>query len=74
MVMGFEIAEDLEPSDTLVDKLAYMQETSGVLRYIPLQDIGRRDMEVKGVKKDSYWKPDPVSGNLKLHEGPLNGL
>ena len=64
---GVEIEGDLEPSDTLVDKYSHMHEASGVLRYLPWTEVGRRDMEVKGVKKDSFWKPD-ASGNLKLHE------
>ena len=59
---------DLEPSDSLVDKLSHMQDGTGVLRYVPLEDVGRRDQEVLGIKKDACWKTDPATGNLKLHE------
>ena len=44
-----------------------MQESTGVLKYIPLSDLGRRDLEVRGIKKDQYWNTDS-SGALKLHE------
>jgi hypothetical protein len=59
---------DLEPSDALVDKLSHMQDGTGVLRYVPLEEVGRRDHEVRGIKKDQYWKTDPVSGTLKMQE------
>ena len=65
---GLEIEGDLEPSDTLVDKYVHMQETTGVLKYIPLEEIGRRDNEVIGIKKDSFFKPDPTTGLMKFHE------
>ena len=63
---GLEIAEDLEPSDALVDKFAAMQEVTGALRYIPLHELGRRDQEAKGIKRESWWKPDS-NGALRQH-------
>ena len=52
-VPGIDVEDfDLEPSDTLIHKLAYMQETTGVLKYLPFEDIGRRDFELVGIKKD----------------------
>lgn len=66
-IPGLEIEGDLEPSDTLVDKFSHMQEVSGVLRYMPLEEMGRRDNEVRGIKKDTFWKTD-ANGSLKLHE------
>ena len=65
---SLDIEGDLEPSDTLVDKYAHMQEVSGVLKYFPNEEIGRRDLEVRGIKKDSFFKTDPSTGLLKFHE------
>jgi hypothetical protein len=63
-----DIEGDLEPSDTLVDKYSHMQEVSGVLKYLPIEEVGRRDSEIKGIKKDAFFKTDPGTGLLKFHE------
>jgi hypothetical protein len=65
--VGVDIVGDLEPSDVLVDKFTNMQEVTGVLRYISFAELGRRDEEMRGVKKDVFWKPD-ASGNLRQHD------
>jgi hypothetical protein len=54
-VKPVKISGETEPSDTLVDKFSSMQE-NGVLRYVPWEDITRRDMEMRGVKKEKYWQ------------------
>ena len=64
---GLLIQEVLEPSDVLIDKLTHMQEVTNRLLYIPLEEIGKRDDETRGIKKDSFWKTDS-SGTLKLQE------
>ena len=70
LVLGhvLTVRGDLEPSDALVDKLSHMQDGTGVLRYVPLEDVGRRDQEVQGIKKDLFWKTDPGTGTLKMLE------
>ena len=64
---GLQIDGDMEPSDTLVDKLCSMMEVTGVLKHVPLVDVGRRDHEILGEKKDISWKPDS-SGVMRQHE------
>ena len=64
LLVGLDITGDLEPSDTLVDKFVAMQE-SGVLRYLPWTEIGQRDAEIRGQKKDEFFKFDS-SGALRL--------
>ena len=63
-----DIEGELEPSDILVDKYVHMQESTGVLKYIPFDEVGRRDQEILGVKKDSSLKPDPHTGTVRVHE------
>ena len=54
-VKPVKIVGETEPSDTLVDKYSTMQE-NGILRYVPWEDVTRRDLEVRGVKKEKYWQ------------------
>lgn len=61
------IEADLEPSDMVVDKFSSMQEHTGVLKYVPLTEIGRRDMEIRNEKKNIWWKSDS-SGVLRQYE------
>ena len=65
-LVGLEIEGELEPADSLVDKYVHMMESSHVLRYIPMHEVGRRDMEIKGKKKDEYFKPD-ANGLMRKH-------
>ena len=51
------IKDDLEPSDLLVDRFAGMQD-SGVLRFVPWAELGRRDHEVRGIKKETAFVPN----------------
>ena len=69
-----DVEGELEPSDILVDKYVHMQETTGVLKYIPFEEIGRRDQEILGVKKDSFMKPDPNTGIVKVHEHNIDNF
>jgi hypothetical protein len=62
---GLNIEGDLEPSYGLIDKFVAMQE-DGTLRYLPWADLGRRDHEIRGFKKEDYWKVD-TAGVLKQH-------
>ena len=62
---GLSIEGDLEPSFGLIDKFVAMQE-EGTLKYLPWSDLGRRDQEIRGCKKEEYWKADSA-GSLKQH-------
>ena len=62
--VGLELEGELEPSDSLVDKFVQMEEC-GQLRYIKWEEFTRKNQEVRGVKKDEFWKEDPVTGALK---------
>jgi len=66
LLPGLEIEGDLVPSNALVDKYSNMMGVTGVLRYIPLVEITCQDQELKGVKKDLWWKPDQ-SGAIRQH-------
>lgn len=44
---GFEIPEETEPSDLLVDKYVTMQE-KGVLKYLQWEELTKWDTEVRG--------------------------
>ena len=54
---GLVIEGELEPSNALIDKLAAMQE-EGTLRYLRWDELGRRDLEVRGEKAETVWKPN----------------
>ena len=54
-VKPIKVAGETEPSDTLVDKFCTMQE-NGILRYVPWEEITRRDLEITGVKKEKFWQ------------------
>ena len=56
-LVGLDISGELEPSDHLVDRMVTMQE-DGVLKFILWEDVGRRDVEVRGSKKDPWYKFD----------------
>ena len=56
---SLEIVDDLIPSNTLVDKFVQMQEKSNLL-YLPWTEIGRRDQEVRGQKREPYWAKSPA--------------
>jgi hypothetical protein len=60
---GLDITGELEPSDNVVDRLVAMQE-DGNLKYLKWEEIGRRDVEIRGSKKDNFWKPD-ANGHLR---------
>jgi len=60
--------EMMEPSDSLVDKFHTMQD-KGVLKYLPWNEYGRRDMELEGVQQDICFKPDK-NGHLKAAMEP----
>ena len=52
---GFEIAEETEPSDQLVDKYVTMQE-KGVLKYLQWEHLTKWDTEARGEPaKDPYF-------------------
>lgn len=64
-LVGLDITGDLEPSDNVVDRLVAMQE-DGILKYLRWEEIGRRDTEIRGAKRDTYWKTDS-NGLLREH-------
>ena len=64
MLVGLLIEGELEPADGLVDKLVHMQET-GVLIYLAWEELGRRDLEARGQKKEHSWVEDPITGVLR---------
>ena len=68
-LVGLTIKGDLEPSDTLVNRFAAMQE-EGVLKYLPWQKYGRKDVEQRNGVQEDYWKKDS-SGALKEHTRTL---
>ena len=54
--LGFEIEEETEPSDLLVDKLVTMQER-GALKYVPWDELTKWGAEARAEpKKDPYFK------------------
>ena len=61
--MGVEIEGALEPSHTLIDKVAQMVD-DGVVKYIAWDECTTREDELAGVKKDKFWKAD-AQGFLK---------
>ena len=61
---GLKLFGELNPSNAIVDKFVTMLD-SGELRFLPWEEVTRRDKEVKGVKKDDSWKIDPVTKNFK---------
>ena len=63
-LVGLELEGQLEPSDSLVDKLVQMEE-SGQLRYVRWEEYTRKNQEIRGIKKEEYWKEDPSSGVLE---------
>ena len=57
-VKPIKVLGETEPSDTLVDKFCTMQE-NGILRYVPWEDITRRDLEItelQALRKKSFGK------------------
>jgi hypothetical protein len=60
---GLTLRGELEPSYMLVDKFVHMEET-GELRYLRWEEFTRRDQEMRGVKKDGFWKQDEA-GHFK---------
>ena len=63
---GLVIAEELEPSDALIDKFNAQKE-DGNLRFVPWSELTRRDDEIKSVKKTKSFETDS-SGRLKVGE------
>jgi hypothetical protein len=63
---GLVIAEELEPSDALIDKFNAQKE-DGNLRFVPWSELTRRDDEIKYVKKNKAFETDS-SGRLKVGE------
>ena len=59
---GLKLQGELEPSNESVDKLVAMRDT-GVLRYLRWEEFTKREQELKGVKKDQFWK--------EKHDGTL---
>ena len=59
---GLKLQGELEPSNESVDKLVSMRDT-GVLRYLRWEELTKREQELKGVKKDEFWK--------EKHDGTL---
>ncbi len=62
---GLKLEGEYEPSHILVDKYVEMEDTE-VLRFIPWEELTKRDLELKGVKKDEFFKEDS-SGFMKRH-------
>ena len=68
--VGFEVAEETEPSDLLVDKFVTMQER-GVLKYLQWEELTKWDTEIRGEpKKDPYFR---FVGKHLEYEEPLAG-
>ena len=64
---GLVIADDLEPSIALIDKFNSMKE-EGHLRFLPWEELTRRDDEIKSVnKKIKTWQTDSEN-RLKFTE------
>ena len=63
---GVSIEGELEPSHALIDRFNGMFE-DGALRFVPWEDLTRRDEEIKNVKKLPYFNTDK-DGRLKFNE------
>jgi hypothetical protein len=63
---GLVIEEDLEPSNALIDKFNEIKE-DGTLRFVPWDELTRRDDEIKSIKKIKTWQSDS-EGRLKFSE------
>ena len=61
---GLKIEGELEPSYALVDKFVQMAE-DGVLRYVPWNELTKREAELLGQKKVREWRADSAG---VLHE------
>ena len=68
--LHLDLDENLEPSDTVVGKFNDMQER-GVLTYVEWVDVGRKDLEAQGKKKEEYFKKD-LSGFMKQYSRTLD--
>ena len=63
---GLPNEEALEPSDALIDKYNSMKEERN-LKFVPWDELTRRDEEVRSVKKNKFFDTDN-QGRLKLGE------
>lgn len=63
-LVGLHIEGELEPSHALVDKFVQMVE-DGVLRYVPWNELTKREAELLGQKKVREWRADSAG---VLHE------
>jgi len=61
---GVIIEGELEPSHALVD-IAYSIRETDILKYIDPSLCTTREQELRGVKKDTWVRADPSTGNLK---------
>eukprot|EP00969_Alexandrium_andersonii_P000605 26069-Alexandrium_andersonii.AAC.1 len=64
-LVGLQLVDELECSHALVDKFAAMAE-EGVLRYIPWDELTKRESELQNEKKTKEWRADS-SGLLREH-------
>ena len=64
-LVGLRLEGEYEPSHVLVDKFVDMEDTE-VLRFIPWEEYTKRDLELKGIKKDEFFKED-ASGFMRKH-------
>ena len=64
-LIGLKLEGEYEPSHVLVDKFVDMEDTE-VIRFIPWEEYTKRDLELKGIKKDEFFKED-ASGFMRKH-------
>ncbi len=64
-LVGLRLEGEYEPSHVLVDKFVDMEDTE-VIRFIPWEEYTKRDLELKGIKKDEFFKED-ASGFMRKH-------
>ena len=57
-LVGLSIEEDLEPADALIDKYNAMKE-DGNLRWLPWEELTRREDEIRNVKKLKEFHTSP---------------
>ena len=62
---GLKLEGELEPSHLLIDKYVEMED-SEILKYVPWEELTKRNLELRGIKKDDFWREDS-SGMLKRH-------
>ena len=65
LLPGIVLEGELEPSVALVEKLVHMRD-SGVIQYLKWEELTKREQELRGVKKDEFWKENQEGALMRI--------